>query len=156
MNILFVCLGNICRSPIAHGILQYRYQELNIMGRIDSAATSSYHKNEPPHFSSQEICQLHGINISNQRSRQICENDLDDFDIIYTMDYSVDKDLKTRFAHHPKIHKIKLITEIDENYLPKEVPDPYYGGKKDFVKVFSILDDLCKKITNNILQQTNY
>lgn len=146
MKILFVCLGNICRSPIAHGILEHQIQNLELDWIVDSAATANYHTSKPPHVLSQQVCQSHGVQIANQRARQISDSDFDYYDVIYTMDEAVHNELLNKYDWHPEHKKLILITNLDSQSLTQGIPDPYYGEQKDFENVFQLLDELCKKI----------
>jgi len=148
MKVLFVCLGNICRSPIAHGILDDLIITHNLNWTVDSAGTSNYHAGEPPHKDSQKVCQTHGIDISHQKSRPICLRDFEEFDIIYTMDNSVHNHVINMAPSTAHQRKVQLINDLDPLSEFKEVPDPYYGGPQDFYIVFNLLSHLCNNIIN--------
>ncbi len=143
--ILFVCLGNICRSPVAQGIFQnslIKHQDGHIAKKwlIDSAGTSDYHKNDSPDPRSQESTAYHGIDISKQRSRQIEYKDFEKFDFIFVMDSSNYKNvikLTHNSLYHKKIHFFLDSTFPNEN---RQVPDPYFGGKGGFENVFQMLN----------------
>ena len=143
--ILFVCLGNICRSPVAQGIFQnslIKHQDGHIAKKwlIDSAGTSDYHKNDSPDPRSQESTAYHGIDISKQRSRQIELKDFEKFDFIFVMDSSNYKNvikLTHNSLYHKKIHFFLDSTFPNEN---RQVPDPYFGGKEGFEDVFQMLN----------------
>lgn len=129
-KILMVCLGNICRSPLAEGILNSKLSDNYF---IDSAGTGNWHIGEKPDRRSVQIAKKYGIDISSQRARQISATDLDDFDLIFSMDYdNYNKLLKMSQSEFQK-SKIKMIME-------KDIPDPYYGDEKDFEIVFNLLD----------------
>jgi protein-tyrosine phosphatase len=151
IRILMVCLGNICRSPLAHGILESKLPSEDFY--VDSAGTGNYHIGSPPDERSINVAKQNGINISNQKCRQFQVSDFDQFDFIYVMD---DSNFSTivKLSRNPKdISKIKLILEF-ENQNSKEVPDPYYGDQTDFETVFALLDNACETIAKN-LQNTN-
>ena len=143
--ILFVCLGNICRSPVAQGIFQsslIKHQGDQIAKKwvIDSAGTSDYHKNESPDPRSQESTVYHGIDISNQRSRQVKLKDFEKFDFIFVMDSSNYKNvikLTDNSLYQTKVHFFLDSTFPNEN---RQVPDPYFGGKEGFENVFQMLN----------------
>lgn len=146
MKILFVCLGNICRSPIAHGILQNMSDKYNLDWIIDSAAVASYHIGKAPHKQSQKICQEHGIDISSQKARQFLEEDFSEYDHIFVMDESILASVKSMAKNDLSLSKVHLISDLDPNCEVKEIPDPYYGGPEDYVFVYNLLHNLCEKI----------
>lgn len=139
-----VCLGNICRSPLAEGILESKISGLDI--KVDSAGTGDWHVGEAPDKRSVAIALKHGIDISNQRARHFQAIDFELFDKIYVMDRS---NLANVLALAPSSEaraKVSLI--LDEVYPDehREVPDPYYGGNDGFQKVYDMLDKACDKI----------
>jgi protein-tyrosine phosphatase len=135
MKILMVCLGNICRSPLAEGLLQYKLQKTDI--RVDSAGMHGLHAGELPHSKSIAIAQKYGIDISNQRSRKIRQADLENFDLILAMDKENLSDLK-RLANDFQSTKIHLIMDY-AGLGTIEVPDPYYDGR--YALVYDLLDE---------------
>lgn len=142
-RILMVCLGNICRSPLAHGILESKLPADKFF--IDSAGTGNYHLGFPPDKRSIAVAKQYGIDISNQRCRQFEISDFDNFDLIYVMDESNFSNV-VKLARNPlDISKVKLILDSKIQDL-KEVPDPYYGDHKDFEQVYTILDTACERI----------
>lgn len=143
-----VCLGNICRSPLAEGILAQKAQHLNII--IDSAGTARYHVGSLPDSRSIEIAEKYGINLRNQRARQFSCADFKNFDIIYAMDKNNYAHLISLAENHKERKKIQMIlNEIDPNSY-KSVPDPYYGGDNGFQEVYNMLDKACDKIISKI------
>lgn len=141
-KILMVCLGNICRSPLAEGILS---SKLNHEFIVDSAGTGDWHAGEKPDKRSIEVAKKHGIDISYQRARQIKKSDLEEFDLIFAMDESNYLNLLAMTTDEHQKEKIKMILG-DSN-----VPDPYYGGLSDFEHVFELLD----KVTDDIVKELN-
>ena len=143
-----VCLGNICRSPLAEGILSSLSNQKKIF--VDSAGTSAYHVGELPDVRSIEIAKINGIDITNQRSRQFKIKDFDNFDLIYVMDKSNFKNLRKLARNNNDIIKIKLI--LNELYPTQnlDVPDPYYSGDNGFRDVFKMLKNSCEIIIYNI------
>lgn len=132
-----VCLGNICRSPLAEGLLASKVGETVI---VDSAGTGNYHKGHLPDERSIEVAQKHGIDISQQRARQFVQADFDEFDLIYAMDQSNYLNIVSLARSNEDKAKVKMI--LNELY-PEEnrpVPDPYFGGKSGFEDVFQMLD----------------
>lgn len=149
MKILMVCLGNICRSPLAEGILK---SKLPNNYQIDSAGTSGFHSGEQPDKRSIEVALKYGIDISKQRSRQITNEDFEIFDKIFCMDKSNLKNVLS-LTEIPK-HREKvtlLLKEADPNTIFLEVPDPYYGGMNGFEKVYELLDTACEEIAKKLL-----
>lgn len=146
MKILMVCLGNICRSPLAEGIMEYKIQQAQLNWTVDSAGTNGYHVGEAPHRLSQKVALMHGIDISRQSARNITGNDFQVFDMIYAMAEDVIDDIKWRTgnAYNPK--KVKLL--MDEVYPGRniDVPDPWYGPEADYHQVFDMIDKACNKI----------
>ena len=143
-----VCLGNICRSPLAEGILKNKVKHLDIT--IDSAGTAGYHIGKPPDIRSVEIARKHNINLAEQRARQFNRQDFDNFDVIYAMDLNNYSHLIALSENQKEREKIKLI--LDEVYpnLKKSVPDPYYDEEEGFQKIYAILEKACNKIASKI------
>ena len=143
-----VCLGNICRSPLAEGILKSKLSSDIFL--VDSAATSNYHIGDLPDRRSIEIAREHQIDITDQRGRQFKVEDFDKFDLIYAMDNSNYENIIRLARNNQDIDKVKLI--LNELY-PNEnmaVPDPYYGGNEGFKNVFKLLDDACNIIADKL------
>lgn len=145
-----VCLGNICRSPIAEGIMKEKLRIHGLKGTIDSAGTASFHIGEPPDPRSIDIAKKNGIDISGQMARSFSDSDFGRFDLIFAMD-------KENFDNIRRISRSeedkKKVYMILDNLFPdqqKEVPDPYYGGKDGFEKVFKLLDDGCEAIVSKL------
>jgi protein-tyrosine phosphatase len=150
-KILMVCLGNICRSPLAEGILQNKLPDDEFW--VDSAGTSSYHVGNLPDSRSVDIASKNNIDISKQRSRQFTISDFDKFDYIYAMDQSNYKNILKLARNLSDKNKVSLI--LNELYPKKniEVPDPYYGKNDGFNTVFSLLNDACTKIASNLINE---
>jgi protein-tyrosine phosphatase len=145
-KILMVCLGNICRSPLAEGILQ---SKLDSSFFIDSAGTSNWHVGNAPDIRSIAIAKKKGVNISNQKSRQFVREDFQNFDVIYAMDQDNYINIIALAKSNSDKEKVKLI--LDElSITNKNVPDPYYGGDKGFENVFDMLDKACNNIAHNL------
>ena len=147
VKILMVCLGNICRSPLAEGILKSKVSK-NI--KVDSAGTAAWHSGNLPDKRSIAVAKLHGIDLSDQRARQFLIEDFDYFDYIYVMDKSNYVNICKLAPNNKAIEKVELI--LNETHPEKnlEVPDPYYGGKDGFENVFQMLDEACEKIKNKL------
>lgn len=143
MKILMVCLGNICRSPIAQGVMENIVQDENLDWKIDSAGTSSFHAGEGPDPRSVEVAKQNNIDISSQRSREITKQDLSDFDYIFAMDKSNYRDIE-KMCNEDQKSKLKLFLKFGDSENIDEVPDPYYT--LGFDHVFELINTACKNI----------
>ncbi|MBP2616150.1 low molecular weight protein-tyrosine-phosphatase [Chryseobacterium jejuense] len=148
MKILMVCLGNICRSPLAEGIMKTKVPESFV---VDSAGTISMHEGEYPDKRAIKTAAHHNIDISRQRSRPITRRDYETFDKIFCMDINVLEDVVTNAKNEAERQKISLFLEVLGDHKNAEVPDPYWGDMKDFENVFQLLDKGCDAIRNQIL-----
>jgi len=149
VKILMVCLGNICRSPLAEGILASKLPKEKFL--VDSAGTGSWHIGHCPDKRSIATAQKNGLNISNQKGRQFSRADFDDFDYIYVMDNSNYRDvihLAQNEAHKNKVQLILNSVFPNENV---DVPDPYYGVANGFDTVYQMLDEACEIITKKLI-----
>ena len=146
-KILMVCLGNICRSPLAEGIMRSKLSEDFI---VDSAGTGGWHTGELPDKRSISTAKNRGLDITNQRARQFKKSDFDTFDHIFVMDNSNYKDVLALAPNEEAKSKVKLIlNEIFPNENV-DVPDPYYGGQDGFENVFDMLDQACEEIARKL------
>ena len=144
-RILFVCLGNICRSPIAEGVARYLIESRGLSLEVDSAGTSSWHEGEYPCAHSVKVAKLHGVDISAQTSRPVRSEDKENFDLIVAMDAQNKKDLEAI-----GFENIHLIGDFG-SYSGTDVPDPYFfPGFEGFEKVYSMIEttvtDLIEKV----------
>lgn len=147
-KILMVCLGNICRSPLAEGILQSKLPKDKFL--VDSAGTGGWHSGELPDKRSIETAKNKGLDITNQRARQFKTSDFDTFDHIYVMDMSNYKNVLSLSQNEVQKSKVKLIlNELFPNENV-EVPDPYYGGQNGFEQVYEMLDKACDIIAEKL------
>jgi protein-tyrosine phosphatase len=146
MRILMVCLGNICRSPLAEGILQEKVKKAGLDWVVDSAGTNHYHTGDAPHPLSQKIALINGIDISQQRARRFTTEDLTQFDKIYALAGDVLNDIQRITGNKFDSAKVDLL--LNEQYPGKnlDVPDPYYGGEPDFHEVYELLDEVCYQL----------
>lgn len=147
-KILMVCLGNICRSPLAEGIMRSKLPNENF--EIDSAGTANYHVNNAPDKRSIAVAKKYGLNISNLKGRQFSASDFDAFDLIYVMDESNYNNVISLAKNEADTSKVKFIlNEIypNQNY---DVPDPYYGGDEGFENVYKMLDEACSIIAESL------
>lgn len=145
MKVLMVCLGNICRSPLAEGILRHKCAQKNLDWHIDSAGTGKWHMGSAPDKRSVQVAIQNGIDISEQRARSTNSSDYEEYDLIFAMDTSNYRDLMRWAFDKEEENKIKLIMEEvypDEN---RSVPDPYFDDN-GFQTVFEMLDKACTKI----------
>ena len=141
-----VCLGNICRSPLAEGILQSKVPQESFF--VDSAGTAAYHVGNLPDERSIAVAGKYGIDITQQKARKFTLQDFLDFDIIYAMDKSNYQNIISLASSDEAIGKVKMIlneTQPDKNL---SVPDPYYGGDSGFEEVYKMLNEACDNIAN--------
>jgi protein-tyrosine phosphatase len=146
MKILMVCLGNICRSPMAEGILQEKAKQAGLNWIVDSAGTNGYHTGEAPHPLSQKVAQLNGIDISKQIARDFVPEDFKRFDKIYAMAEDVLDDIfRIAGKQFDATRAGLLLNELfpGEN---REVPDPWYGSEAGYHQVFKIMNEACDAI----------
>lgn len=143
-----VCLGNICRSPLAEGILKSKVDASKIV--IDSAGTGDWHVGNEPDKRSIAVGKKYNIDITQQRGRQFSKKDFDDFDWIYVMDNSNKENVLALAEDNSQRKKVKLI--LDEIFPGEnvDVPDPYFGGDKGFENVFKMLDEACDEIAKRL------
>ena len=150
-SILFVCLGNICRSPLAEGIMRHIQQQYGLNLKIDSAGTSSYHTNEAPDPRTQQNAKKHGVDLSSLRARTFVKEDLETFAYIYVMDKSNRDTLANKFQTHPHFAKIKLLPHPASSAQSVEIPDPSYGSEREFEAVVQLIYDsrlfLCAQLS---------
>lgn len=138
-RILVVCLGNICRSPLAEGVLLHLVSQKKLQIHIDSAGTASYHVGEAPDARTVANARKHKIDLSPLRARQFVQNDFDLFDKIYVMDKSNMRNVLSLARHEEDRKKVDLFLNISHPNQNMEVPDPYYGGEAGFENVFQLV-----------------
>ena len=150
-RILFVCLGNICRSPVAHGILRDKIEQkgLSNMLVVDSAGTASWHEGEAPDQRSTANALTHGIDISDLQARQFSTTDFDQFDYIYAMDESNYEHIISLASNPGQVKQVSLFLGLTHN-PPIDVPDPYYGGEQGFEHVFQLIDKACDHLLDKL------
>jgi protein-tyrosine phosphatase len=147
-KILMVCLGNICRSPMAQGILENKLAQKKKEAYVDSAGTSGWHEGEKPDGRAINTMKKFGIDISKQRSRPFHKLDFDEFDFIYTMDSSNYNDIMAIARSQEDKQKLHLILNISYPGKNLSVPDPYYDN--GFDTVYNLLNEACEKIAEQI------
>ena len=140
-RVLIVCLGNICRSPMAEGILKHKAQQMGLSVFVDSAGTSSWHQDERPDARAMEEMRANGIDISNQRSRPFKLGDFDKFDHILVMDTSNQANVLAMARNARDRDKVKLMLDFGNEVKGMAVPDPYYDD--GFGRVYELLDYAC-------------
>lgn len=152
-----VCLGNICRSPLAEGILKHKATAEGLNWKVESAGTNGYHVGEAPHHYSQKVARLHGIDISGQVARQFMAADIENYDLIYAMASDVMDDIRNIAGKKFDREKVKLF--LDELYPGREmdVPDPWYGTEPGYHQVFELInqasDAIIKKYSPKLSKQ---
>lgn len=146
-KIVFVCLGNICRSPTGEGIMQHLVNEAGLEEyfEIDSAGTSAWHSGEPANSKSRSVAESYGVKLLS-RARQVASSDLDYFDLIIAMDYSNKKELLKMAHTSDQKSKVVLMRDFDSTPQDGNVPDPYYGGLSGFDNVFKIVKRSCEAL----------
>ena len=151
IKILMVCLGNICRSPLAEGILASKLSKKKFI--VDSAGTGSWHIGHSPDIRSIATAKKNGLNISNQKGRQFTTTDFDTFDYIFVMDQSNYEDVILLSKTKKQEKKVQLILN---ELFPNEnvdVPDPYYGSTEEFDLVYKMLDEACEIIAKKLIEK---
>ena len=146
-----VCLGNICRSPLAEGILKSKVNTNEVF--VDSAGTAGYHIGELPDIRSIAVAREYGITITDQRSRKFTAKDFDDFDVIYAMDESNYKNILALSRNKEDQLKVKMILNESHPNENLSVPDPYYGGDQGFENVYKMLDEACDIVVEKLYKK---
>ncbi|MEI6946772.1 low molecular weight protein-tyrosine-phosphatase [Paraflavisolibacter sp. H34] len=146
MRILMVCLGNICRSPLAEGILEHKAKQAGLNWQVDSAGTTSYHIGEAPHRLSQKVARLNGIDICHQRARRFERSDFDRYDKIYALADDVLEDI--RMIGRDKFDPAKADLLLNELFPGEDrsVPDPWYGAEDGYHEVYELIAQACDRI----------
>lgn len=141
MRILMVCLGNICRSPLADGVLRHKVKERNLPWVVDSAGTASYHIGSPPDLRMVKTASKHGVDIGFLRARQFTSEDFNAFDRILVMDKSNYVNVLNLASYQEDKNKVMFLMDYLHPSQQKEVPDPYYGVQEDFDVVYKLVDE---------------
>jgi protein-tyrosine phosphatase len=153
MKILMVCLGNICRSPLAEGILQEKAEKAGLNWQVHSAGTNGYHTGEPPHPLSIKVANLNGIDISGQRSRRFIAADFEEYDLLYAMAKDVLQDMKQIARNNFDPQKMSLFLEESFPGEERDVPDPWNGPESHYHEVFEIISKNCGNIIKKYTTQ---
>jgi protein-tyrosine phosphatase len=150
VSVLFVCLGNICRSPLAEGVFRDLVVEASLEDRIriDSAGTGAYHVGEAPDARAVGVALEHGVQLTGL-ARQVTANDLQEFDWVVAMDASNKRHLEALSVVDAK-RRIRLLRDFDPEAPGTDVPDPYYGGAEGFEEVFRMVDRACRNLLAEI------
>jgi protein-tyrosine phosphatase len=150
MRILFVCLGNICRSPLAEGVLLHMNEKLGLAWHIDSAGTAGYHIGEAPDRRTMANAAKHGVDLKPLRARQFTAADFDRFDHVLVMDQNNYNLVVRQASNAEQKAKVNLFLELALNRKNAEVPDPYYGSEKDFEEVFQLVQKGCEGLVQQL------
>jgi protein-tyrosine phosphatase len=156
-SVLFLCMGNICRSPTAHGVFRHMVKEaqLDAIVHISSAGTHNYHPGEPPDHRSQQTAAQRGYDLSDLRARQITEADFIEHDLLLAMDW--DNLALAEHACPPTMRrKLRRLTEFCRQYDAPVVPDPYYGGKEGFTQVLDLIEDACTGLLDHVRRHLHH
>ena len=157
VNVLFVCMGNICRSPTAEGVFSRVVEEAGLLDKvgIDSAGTHAYHVGEPPDPRAQKSALARGVDISQLRARRAIAEDFERFDYVLAMDYDNLEKLQS-ICEPEHENKLNLFLEYSSHSDVKEVPDPYYGGPLGFERVLDLIEDASNGLLQSILERHSY
>ena len=147
-----VCLGNICRSPMAQGVLEQKLLQEGLENKVtvDSAGTSDYHIGDPPDHRAVQKSKEKGIDISSYRGRQFEREDFDQFDRIFAMDFSNYENIVRLSRDKSDNQKVEMILNLTHEGSNMSVPDPYYGGEEGFENVYQLLDSACDVLIEQI------
>ena len=155
LSVLFVCLGNICRSPLAEGVFKHLVSEAGLANRfdIDSAGTASYHVGDPPDDRTSAVARARGIELTS-KARQVIRDDLQRFDYVLVMDSQNYKNVKRLAGREAPRAEVRLLREFDSKAdRDLDVPDPYYGGTRGFEAVHDIVERSCRGLLDYLRDQ---
>jgi protein-tyrosine phosphatase len=154
-KLLFVCMGNICRSPAAEGVMRHDLEQAGLAQEVavDSAGTIDYHIGKLPDFRMRQAAAQRGLTLGH-RARQVTAQDLKDFDLILVMDHENLADVMRLRGAREQSAKIKLFCDYCTQHSEETVPDPYYGGAQGFEIVLNLLEDGCAEITRRLQNGT--
>ncbi len=153
MKILMVCLGNICRSPLAEGILKNKVTQQKLGWSVDSAGTGGYHVGQQPDPRSRAVAQKHGLDINMQRARQFTASDLEEFDFVFAMDRSNYRNILALATTPEQREKVHLILEFTGD-ADQNVPDPYWDDN-GFEQVYQMLDQACNRLLKIVAEMVS-
>ena len=146
-----VCLGNICRSPLAEGILKSKIKKLGLKVLVESAGTSNYHAGDSADPRTIDVARKHGISLATHTGRQFSIADFDRYDKIYTMDASNHQDVLRLARNEQDRQEVEMILNTSHPGKNMSVPDPYFGGSNGFENVYRMLDEACDIIAENLI-----
>lgn len=150
MKILLVCLGNICRSPMAEGILRNMISEHGLGWQTDSAGTGNYHVGEQPDKRTMKTMRERGIDISDLRARHLRASDFEEFDLLLAMDANNLQNMRQVAPSRELAKKARLMMDYAPDHALREVPDPYFGGEEGFVEVYEMLTEACTDLIADV------
>lgn len=153
MKILMVCLGNICRSPIAEGLMRHKIKQHGLNWEVASAGTESYHIGEAPHQFSQNICRLKGVDISAQRARKFTVVDFAEYDKIYAMAGDVYEEIERIGGRKADMGRVEYFLNELDAASNANVPDPWYGPEEGYTTVYELIDRTCDAIIEKYKKQ---
>ena len=153
VSVLFVCLGNICRSPTAQAVFVDKAKRQSFNVHVDSAGTAGFHKGAAPDKRSQLIAQQRNYDLSSLKCRRVSEEDFEKFDYIIAMDKSNVRELKRKCPEELQ-HKVSLLMSYTDSTF-EEVPDPYYGGGKGFDLVLDLIEQACDGLLHHLISNSN-
>ena len=156
MKILFVCLGNICRSPLAEGIMADKIKKYGLKVEVDSAGFETFHRGDPADPRSLAVAAEHGIDLSGHVARMFSVRDFDHFDLIYVMDRRNYNDVMGMARDSHDESKVDFILNLIAPGENRQVPDPWYGGREGFAKVYQMLDQACDQLLKEISTDHQY
>lgn len=153
-KILFICMGNICRSPTAEGVFRQAAEAAGLLGQlhVDSAGTHDYHVGRPPDSRAQAAASGRGYDLSGLRGRQVSRRDFEEFDYILAMDHDNLRDLE-RVCPRERRAKLSLFLDFSARYRGMEVPDPYYGGARGFEQVLDMVEDAALGLLERVREE---
>lgn len=146
MKILMVCLGNICRSPLAEGILQDKILRYDLPWNVGSAGTNGIHTGEPPHRLSQKVARHYGIDISGQRARDFQPADFERYDLVYAMAGDVVREIRQIAGNRFDSSKTDLLMNLVQPGRNQDIPDPWYGPEAGYHEVYTMIDQACEAL----------
>jgi len=151
VKILFVCMGNICRSPTAEGVFRHKVAEAGLedLIHIDSAGTHAYHVGQPPDTRAQNAARSHGFDLGKQRARRVTEDDFEHFDYLIAMDSDNESDLRSVCPAGYE-HRIHRFLTFAPSSAEADVPDPYYGGSNGFDKVLNLVENAADGLLDHL------
>lgn len=151
VRVLFVCMGNICRSPTAHGVFRNIVAEAGLADRIevDSAGTHAYHVGEPPDARAMSTARKRGVDLSDLRARSASRSDFENFDYVLAMDRE-NLEVLRRLCPRGQEEKLRLFLDFAPDLGRREVPDPYYGGAMGFERVFDMVEEAARGLLEEI------